>query len=224
MLGETIIKKFAKKKLGFGTLVVALRFGLNAMIRCSTTNIGLSPRLKNLFGMISLYLPRWLGWGWLDLWKLVPTQPKPSSKVWANLGVLGMSFVGETIWRLACLEPCRPSRLRLCIRCYGLAWVPQPMHSCGHSRNKVLSLFIFFSFSNFIFLRPCLYPCTILKLQTNDHFGLVKLQLKVPQEIRSMWKHIIDICPTWKALCVFETIIVSWLFHNVHVMIHQALH
>ena len=59
-LGKQSLRSLPKK-LGFGTLVVALRFGLNAMIRCSTTNVGLSPRLKNLFGMISLYLPRWLG-------------------------------------------------------------------------------------------------------------------------------------------------------------------
>lgn len=61
--------------------------------------VGMSPRLNTSFGMISLCLPRCLGKGWLNLLRLAPTQPNPSSKALLKHGGLGTSFVGETIFR-----------------------------------------------------------------------------------------------------------------------------
>ena len=43
--------------------------------------------------MTSLCMPRWLGQGWLHLLRLVPTLPKPFSKILTKLGRLGTSFV-----------------------------------------------------------------------------------------------------------------------------------
>ena len=49
--------------------------------------------------MMSLCLPRCFGKGWLNLSRLAPTEPNPSSKALLKHGVLGPSFVGETVFR-----------------------------------------------------------------------------------------------------------------------------
>ena len=50
------------------------------------------------FGMSWSSTPRWCGSGWSNTLRLVVSQPQPCSKVLTKLGVLGMSYVGGTIY------------------------------------------------------------------------------------------------------------------------------
>lgn len=86
------------RKSTFGTSFMAIRFEKFELSIVFNQELRHEPRLNTLFGMSSLCMPRLLGLGWLNWSSLVPTQPRPSSKVSSKLGGRGMSFVNGIGW------------------------------------------------------------------------------------------------------------------------------
>ena len=88
--------------LKFGASSVASRFGqfgLSTMTRYLTKKQWHQSKVKHLIWVdLIICTPRWLGRGWWNLSRLVPTQPKPSWKVSTRCRELGTFFVEETKW------------------------------------------------------------------------------------------------------------------------------
>jgi hypothetical protein len=99
-LGKGSLENTAKL-VRIGTSLGALLFGpsgLSAMIKCSITNNGIWLRSNKVFGTNSSSMPKMRGTGFSSKLKSVTSWQRLCSAALTRLGVLGTSFVRDTIY------------------------------------------------------------------------------------------------------------------------------